>query len=210
MNFNEYHVKHLDDFFEKDIGQSIYEELDDLEYNLVSQERHGHYGHVFKSEDPNMPDESESYAAQFNQAIDREGCKSFNFQFENTVVPFLKKEFPRLRYFLKPNITRMNKDCYFRAHNDSYAGQVGYTFFFGSGWKWDYGGILTFVTKAGAHPIFPKSNSFLIRDEKARPQHFVGPVAEWAKDKYYYLLVGWAAAEHQEDSDVRGAYYDFG
>lgn len=32
--------------------------------------------------------------------------------------------------------------------------------------------MLTFATKAGAHPVFPENNSFLIRDEQARPQHF--------------------------------------
>jgi hypothetical protein len=210
MKFNDFHVNHVKEFFDEEMGKTIYEELDGLQYELVSQERHGHYGHVFKSEDPNMPDDSESYAAQFNQATDRDGCKMFNSQFENVVVPFLKENFPKLRFFLKPNIIRMNKDCYFRAHNDSYAGQVGYTFFFGPGWKWDYGGILTFVTKAGAYPVFPHNNSFLVRDEQARPQHFVGPVGPWAKDKYYYLLVGWAAAENQGDSEVRGTYYDFG
>ena len=210
MDFNKFHVNHVKNFFDKETGSAIYSELDGLDYELVSQERHGHYGHVFKSEDPNFPDDSESYAAQFNLATDREGCKIFNFQFENVVVPYLKKAFPDIRYFLKPNIIRMNKDCYFRAHNDSYAGQVGYTFFFGSGWKWDYGGILTFVTKDGAHPVFPENNSFLIRDEKSRPQHFVGPISSWAKDKYYYLLVGWAASENSSDSEVRGKYYDFG
>tara|TARA_B100000686_G_scaffold354471_1_gene464935 strand:+ start:4223 stop:4855 length:633 start_codon:yes stop_codon:yes gene_type:complete len=210
MGFNKFHVDHIKEFFDEKTAATIYKELDSLQYELISQERHGHYGHVFKSEDPNMPDDSESYAAKFNLATDRDGSISFNNQFKNMVVPLLKKNFPSLRFFLKPNIMRINKDCYFRAHNDQYAGKVGYTFFFSSGWKWDYGGILTFVTKEGAYPVFPENNSFLIRDEEARPQHYVGPVGLWAKDKYYYLLVGWASSEDPGDSDVRGAYYDFG
>lgn len=125
MEFNEFHVNHIKDFFDKETSQTIYEELDGLQYELVSQERHGH---VFKSEDQNMPDDTESCAAQFNQATDREGYKGFNSQFENIVFPYLQKDNPELRCFLKPNILRINKDCYFRAHNDSYAGQVGYIF----------------------------------------------------------------------------------
>jgi len=183
--------------------------LEDLQFDLVSQERHGHYGHVFKSEDPNLPDATESYAAQFQLSENREGSKTFNEQFENEVVPYLKNTLPSLRFFLKPNIMRVDRNCYFRAHNDSYAGQVGYTFFFSSGWKWDYGGLLTFVNEEGACPIFPENNLFLIRNEQAKPQHFVSPVCSWAREKYYYLLVGWAASEDQGDSDVRGTYYEF-
>ena len=105
---------------------------------------------------------------------------------------------------------RIDGDCYFRAHNYAYSGEVGYTFFFSKGWKWDYGGLLTFINKNGAHPIFPENNSFLIRNEQAKPQHFVSPVCSWAKNRYYYLLVGWASSENQGASDVRGDYYDFG
>ena len=110
---------------------------------------------------------------------------------------------------MKPNIIRVDRNCFFRAHNDSYAGQIGYTFFFSTGWKWDYGGILTFVNRDGAHSIFPENNSFLIRNEEAKLQHFVGPVGAWAGDKYYYLLVGWASSVDRGDSGARGAYYDF-
>ena len=210
MKFNEFNVKEIKSFFDETICKNIFNELENLNYELVSQERHGHYSHVFKSEDPNLPDDDDTYAAQFNLAKEREGSALFNEQFEKKVVPFLKTEFPELRYFLKPNITKIDKNCYFRAHNDAYAGQVGYTFFFTKSWKWDYGGILTFVNKNGAFPVFPNNNSFLVRNEKAKPQHFVGQVSPWSKEKYYYLLVGWASSENQGDSDVRGSYYVFG
>ena len=209
-NFNDFSVYHEKNFFDKDVSEVIFREIDNLEFTLVNQERHGHYGHVFKSEDPNLPDDTESYAAQFRMADEREGSKTFNEQFETQVVRYLKKSFPSLRYFLRPNIMRIDGDCYFRAHNDAYAGEVGYTFFFSAGWKWDYGGLLTFVNKNGAHPIFPENNSFLIRNEQAKPQHFVSPVCSWSKNKYYYLLVGWAASKNQGGSDIRGDYYDFG
>jgi hypothetical protein len=207
--FNEFQVKHIENFIDEDKGRKIYNELENLEYGLVSQERHGHYSHVFKSEDPKLPNENEIYAAQFYLAKNREGSKLFNAFFEKNIVPYIKKEFPKMRYFLSPNIVKITSDCYFRSHTDAYAGQVGYTCFFSSGWKWDYGGILTFVNKNGAHPIFPENNSFLLRNEEARPQHFVSPVSAWSKNKYYYLLVGWASIEDAGDSDVRGGYYDF-
>ena len=168
IKFNDYNVHEEKLFFEKDVSSIIFNELDNLNYDLVSQERHGHYSHVFKSEDPNLPDDDETYAAQFNLAREREGSKLFNENFEKKVVPFLKSHFKELKYFLKPNIVKINKDCYFRAHNDSYAGDIGYTFFFTKTWKWDYGGILTFVNKSGALPIFPHNNLFLIRITKTK------------------------------------------
>ena len=56
--------------------------------------------------------------------------------------------------------------------------------------------------------IFAHDNSFLIRNEKTKPQHFVSGVSPWSKDCYYYLLVGWASAIDRGESDVRGSYYE--
>jgi hypothetical protein len=209
-NFNDFNVYHEKNFFDKDVSEAIYRKIENLEFTLMSQERHGHYGHVFKSKDSKLPDDTETYAAQFRMVDERESSKTFNEKFETQVVQYLKKLFLSLRCFLRPNIMRIDRDCYFRAHNDAYVGEMGYTFFFSKGWKWDYGGLLTFINKNRAYPIFPENNSFLIRNEQAKPQHFVSPVFSWAKNRYYYLLVGWAASENQGASDVRGDYYDFG
>ena len=205
--FNKFNIKEYFNFFETDINKNIYNELEQLDYELVSQERHGHYAHVFKSEDPNLPDDKESYAASFYLAKQREGSKTFNEQFKNKVIPFLKVKFPELKYFLRPNIVQIRNGVYFRAHTDSYAGDIGYTFLFCKGWKWDYGGLLTFVNREGAYPIFPHDNKFILRNEKEKPQHFVTSVSPWSKSSYYYLLVGWAATNDIGDSSVRGSYY---
>ncbi len=209
MEFNQHNVNCLPNFFDDEISSKIYIELEQLEFDFVKQIRHGHYGHVFQSEDPNLPDHTESYAANFYSAKNREGSTSFNLQFVNKVVPFLKSHFPTLRYFLKPNIVKITEGCYYRSHSDAYAGQVGYNFFFSSGWKWDYGGILTFVNSTNAFPIFPANNLAVIRNEEARPQHYMDPVTPWSKHKYYYLLLGWASSEDQGDSELRGSYYNF-
>ena len=71
-NFNDFNVHHEKNFFDKDVSEVIFQEIDNLEFKLVSQERHGHYAHVFKSEDPNLPDDTESYAAQFRMADERD------------------------------------------------------------------------------------------------------------------------------------------
>ena len=102
---------------------------------------------------------------------------------------------------------QIRNGVYFRSHTDSYAGDIGYTFLFCKGWKWDYGGLLTFVNRKGAYPIFPHDNKFILRNEKEKPQHFVTSVSPWSKSSYYYLLVGWAATNDIGESSVRGSYY---
>lgn len=207
-NFDEYSLIDFENFIDEDKSLKMLEELQGLEYKFESQQRHGHYSHVFKSEDPSMPDETDSFAAQFYTATDREGSKTFNHVFQKNIVSLIKEINPEIKYFLKPNIVKIKKDCFFRSHNDGYAGDIGYTLFISKRWKWDFGGILTFVSNAGAKPIFPNNNRLIIRDEKSKPQHFVPPVTKWAGDSEYFLMLGWAAKEILGGSKLRGDYLE--
>ena len=93
MGFNKFHVDHIKEFFDEKTAATIYKELDSLQYELISQERHGHYGHVFKSEDPNMPDDSESYAAKFNLEQ--------TFKKTDTELGKLKKTVQKTKHYFK-------------------------------------------------------------------------------------------------------------
>ena len=41
--FNEFNIKEYFNFFDEGIKKNIYSELEELDFELVSQERHGHY-----------------------------------------------------------------------------------------------------------------------------------------------------------------------
>lgn len=111
-----------------------------------------------------------------------------------------------MKYFLWPNVTRITEGCFFRSHTDSYAGELGYTLFFSRRWRWDYGGILSFVDeKDVVTSIFPHHGRLLLRNEANSPHHFVSTVNSWAKSPYY-LAVGWASSKPLGDSDLRGDY----
>ena len=204
ITFNEFGLFQYE--IENDVAKKIFIELSNLKYIQKYQERIGHYSHVFSDDDPLTPDENENYAARFSLAENKEQPHIFNKFFKEVFLIELKKRFPELKYYLKPNINKISKGDYFRTHNDSYAGDIGYTFFFSNNWKWDYGGILTFTKGDMAESIFPLNGKCLIRNEKLRLSHFVSQVCEYSKEEYY-LIVGWASIEDHGESEVRGKYY---
>ena len=136
MEFNEHNLCEIHNYFEPDSASKILSELKALTYVEVNQERHGHYEHVFKSNDPTLPNENDFYAARFEMSEDREGSTEFNRIFQEKILFDIRKLNPNIRYYLKPNVYRMRKSHYFRSHTDAYAGEVGYTFFFSSSIAW--------------------------------------------------------------------------
>jgi Rps23 Pro-64 3,4-dihydroxylase Tpa1-like proline 4-hydroxylase len=204
INFNELGLFQYQ--INEEIANKIFDELSNLEYKNIYQERMGHYSHVFRDNDKLTPDINEKYIASFGLADNNEGSKEFNKFFNEEFLVELKKEFPELKYYLKPNINKIGIGDFFRTHQDSYAGDVGYTFFFSKNWKWDYGGILTFTKGEKAESIFPLNGKCLIRNEKQRISHFVSQVCEYSKEEYY-LIVGWSSIEDHGESEVRGKYH---
>lgn len=193
------------------LPEAEYEELnttlENFEYEWVKQERFGHYNHVFKSESARLPQSEEAYCAEFELALtarDSEYLKQLCFK---RIFPELKKYNSRLRFSLIPNVYRIRKGCYFRSHTDDYAGEIGFTLFVGQRWRWDFGGILTFVVNDKPAMIFPEPNTLLVRNEKSRPHHFVTQVPNYVND-HYFLIVGWASEEDLGSSSVRGSYFE--
>lgn len=89
-----------------------------------------------------------------------------------------------------PLVYRMEPGDYFRCHHDGYLGNCGYTYFLNEGWKWDWGGLLNFISPDGeqSEPIFPKSGRILFRDEMESPPHFVSKVEPWALNPQYLII----------------------
>ena len=106
---------------------------------------------------------------------------------------------------MPPQLMRFAPGSFLRMHVDDYAGEAGYTIFINDNWKWDYGGILTFLSKNGdkALPIFPENNLAIIRDESKRSFHFVSQQTNYS-NSHQYLLVGWASDKisHQKFSYI--------
>ena len=187
-------LKAQSDFFSGDILQKIKCQTSNATFEKVYQERESHYSHVFKSANKRITEKGEVYISNYYQATDMETQEFL----KNIIAPIIgreiKKIIPNIRNIMPPQLMRFTKGSFLRMHVDDYAGEAGYTIFINKNWKWDYGGILNFVSVEGdiALPIFPENNLAIIRDESKKSFHFVSEQTSYSKSDQY-LLVGWAS-----------------
>ncbi len=192
----------------KFLDEDIYKELDKIIkeslFDEIYQERPEHYKHVFKSSSDRLNTDSDSYQARFDLANNKRTNELIKDKIFPYFVSALKSFNSDLKYFMIPSLVRLKAGSFYRMHVDDYAGQSGYTYFFNEGWKWDYGGILTYAEPDGSnsYPIFPENNMMLLRDESIKAFHYVTQQTEYAM-KSQYLLLGWASVTQIKDSKIR-------
>lgn len=200
----------IDDFLPSELHQRLLADLKAGEAKIQYQLRPAHYSHVFASEIGTLPRADEPYIAKFSLIREQERLASLQSVFHDHLAPVLKEASAgAARWALFPGAVRVRGGDVYRAHQDGYAGIVGYSLFINEGWCWDYGGILTYVRDDDtAEPIFPRSNRLLLRNEKFRHFHFLNTVEQHCP-KEQYIVLGWADAVAGETSAVRGAYHEF-
>ena len=190
------------------LDQDAYKELDTIiqhsEFEEIYQERPEHYKHVFRSSSKRLNTEDDSYKARFDLANNERSIELIKEKLFPYFVSALKSFNKDLKYFMIPSLVRLREGSFYRTHVDDYAGQAGYTYFFNEGWKWDYGGILTYAESDGSNsfPIFPENNMMLLRDENIKAFHYVTQQMAYA-NKSQYLLLGWASIDEIKDSKIR-------
>lgn len=193
-------LKSKRDFFSVDTLQKIKSKISNAHFEKVYQERESHYSHVFKSANRRVTEIGEVYISNYYQAVDIE-TKEF---LKNIISPIIGKEIkkivPNIKNIMPPQLMKFSKGSFLRMHVDDYAGEAGYTIFINNNWKWDYGGILNFVSIDGdmALPVFPENNLAIIRDETKKSFHFVSEQTSYSKSDQY-LLVGWASEKISHD-----------
>jgi hypothetical protein len=200
----------IDNFLPEDLHQKLLADLKASPAKIHYQIRPAHYSHVFASEVETLPRPDEAYIAKFSLITEQSKLASLNEVFREHLAPLLNEASDgEARYALFPGAVRLRGGDVYRAHQDGYAGIVGYSFFVNEGWCWDYGGILTYVRDADlAEPIFPRSNRLLLRNEKFKHFHFLNTVEQHCS-KEQYIILGWADAIQGEASAARGEYFEF-
>jgi hypothetical protein len=200
----------IDDFLPDSLHDRLLDDFLTRQAVVHYQVRAAHYSHVFKSEFETLPRPHEPYVAKFSLLEAPQAIHSLDKAFREHIQPVMKEASRgEARYALYPGAVRLRSGDVYRAHQDAYAGIVGYTYFLNTGWCWDYGGILTYVRDSHeGEPIFPRSNRLLLRDERRSHFHFLNTIEQHC-DREQYLVLGWADAEPGTDSTVRGGYSAF-
>jgi hypothetical protein len=200
----------IDDFLPAELFARLLQDLKASEAQVTYQVRPAHYSHVFASGFPNLPRADEPYIAKFSLIREQQRLASLREVFHEHLAPAMKEASAgAARYALFPGAVRVHGGDLYRAHQDGYAGIVGYSLFINEGWCWDYGGILTYVRENDvAEPIFPRGNRLLLRNEKFRHFHFLNTIEQHCT-KEQYIVLGWADAQRGESSAVRGDYFEF-
>lgn len=200
----------IDDFLPPDLYARLLADLKASPAQIHYQLRPAHYSHVFASELATLPRIDEPYIAKFSLIGEQTKLASLQEVFHDHLAPTMKEASGgAAKQALFPGAVRVRGGDVYRAHQDGYAGIVGYSLFINEGWCWDYGGILTYVRDDDtAEPIFPRSNRLLLRNETFKHFHFLNTVEQHC-NKEQYIVLGWADTKAGDSSAVRGDYFQF-
>jgi Rps23 Pro-64 3,4-dihydroxylase Tpa1-like proline 4-hydroxylase len=207
IEFKEQGYTIIDNFLAQELHDELLNEFDEANSEINYQLRHGYYQEKLKSNNINHPDENECYIAKFKKLKSLKKMQSLQKFFEENIISIVKEISNNLvNYSVFPTAVKLSSGDLYRVHHDAYNGEVGYSYFINRGWKWDYGGILTYIFEdLTAKPIFPKSNRLLLRNERFKQFHFLNSVENFATSEQYIIL-GWASENLLAPTKVLGDY----
>jgi Rps23 Pro-64 3,4-dihydroxylase Tpa1-like proline 4-hydroxylase len=183
----------IDNVLSLDLAEKIYDAYnEETEWDLFNQVREKHYSHVFKSPNPYLPQEIESYSAKFNRSSNLENSSLITNTFNNILVPLLKSVSPFHVDEFDVRCYKLDKDNHYRTHIDDYAGTINLIYYVNKEWRWDWGGILNIVSHDDlelCESIFPKFNRVVLLNNKVfRSPHFVSSVESFALNSRYSIV----------------------
>ena len=162
------------------------------EWEVMDQVRPDHYGHVFKSENPNLPQEGEIYTAKFKRSDYLRNSEIVKKAFDEYFVPMLKdlSPFPVDEFDIR--CYKLDAGDHYRTHYDGYAGKINIIYYVNDSWRWDWGGILNVLSSNDpdyCYPIFPKFNRVvLLNNQSFSAPHFVSSVENYSANPRYSIV----------------------
>jgi Rps23 Pro-64 3,4-dihydroxylase Tpa1-like proline 4-hydroxylase len=183
----------IDDVLPLDLALSINEAYkNNTQWEIMDQIRPDHYGHIFKSDNPNLPQEGEIYTAKFKRSDVLRNSEIVNKAFEDYFVPILKdlSPFPVDEFDIR--CYKLDAGDHYRTHYDVYAGKINIIYYVNDAWRWDCGGILNVLSSSDpdyCFPIFPKFNRVvLLNNQSFSAPHFVSSVESFALNPRYSIV----------------------
>ncbi len=162
------------------------------EWSSMDQIRENHYEHVFKSENPYLPQSGEIYMAKFSKSFPLSLNNSFLEIYKKYINPIIENvsPFPIIENDVRCH--KQDKGDNFRVHMDDYAGSINAIYYVNKEWRWDWGGILHVLSNTNLEEItsiFPKFNRLVLLNNKVfRAPHFVSTVEKFAKNPRYSIV----------------------
>ena len=201
----------IDDFLPSQMAEHLEEMCKNTNtFETIHQTRTKHYSHIFKSENPQLPDPKEHYMASFNKSDMMGSHEVVENIFDKYIKPmcdYLTED--KIKYYTVPLCYKMTSGDFMRVHKDLYGGIIGYNFYFSKDWKWDWGGIVNYFLKEDdVVQTFPKFNRIVFRDEASNLPHFVTPITEYALNDRF-TLNGWGAQSDFSSDRVFGKYKSY-
>jgi hypothetical protein len=196
-------IEIIDKFLNENDHDILLDHLINLKFKVFKQTKEEHYSHIFHFDGEYFPNTNEIYSTKFNQLENNVITDSILSNFNEKLIQFIKNKYNnKYKYFSQPVIVKLNKDCYYRLHTDSYAGKIGYTYFINKKWIYDHGGLLCFINSDNTiFPIIPVSNRIIIRNEKEVLPHFLSSIEEWS-ELDQYIIIGWINDEMSIDNNI--------
>ena len=207
MEFIEHGYTIIDNFLSQELHDELLNKFETAKFEINYQLRDGYYKDLLKSGNHNNPDENECYIAKFKKIKSHKEIELLQEFYREYIIPIMKEISNNLvNYSVFPTAVKLSSGDLYRVHHDAFNGEIGYSFFINRGWKWDYGGILTYIFEdLNAKPIFPKSNRLLLRNEKFKQFHFLNSIENFATADQY-LILGWASENFHAPTKVLGNY----
>lgn len=182
----------VDNFLPVDVAErlnAIYEA--EQAWEKIDQVRETHYQHVFKTDNPYLPGEDESYIARFDRSKRLEGEEEFGKIFQKYFRPSMIdiSEFPLTNHDIR--CYRLDHGDLYRSHVDDYAGEIGCIYYINKRWVWDWGGILHVSCEQPDEisSMFPKFNRVVFLNHGGfKFPHFISEVASYAKTPRYTIV----------------------
>ncbi len=180
----------VDNFLPNDlIDKMEFNYSNENNWDFYNQTRELSYGNgkfgKHKISASNFPGKNEVYSAKFYRSggLEKTNRKVCNQYFLPIIKSFYDVDDFKIRCY------KMKSGCYYRTHNDNYAGRIGFTFYINKYWIWDWGGILNIYLNDKLVPIFPKYNRLvLMNNEQYENPHFISSVEEYALHDRYTLV----------------------
>jgi Rps23 Pro-64 3,4-dihydroxylase Tpa1-like proline 4-hydroxylase len=183
----------IDDVLPLDLALSINEAYkNNTQWEIMDQIRPDHYGHVFKSENPNLPQEGEIYTAKFKRSDYLRNSEIVKKAFDEYFVPMLKDLSPFPVDEFDTRCYKLDAGDHYRTHYDGYAGKINIIYYVNDTWRWDWGGILNVLSSSDpdyCYPIFPKFNRVvLLNNQSFSAPHFVSSVESYSANPRYSIV----------------------